>query len=214
MNCDRIARWYRWLEYVALVNFPQRCRRHYLNDVCDARRALLIGEGDGRFLRRLCQSNPDAEIDYVDLSEVMMRLARRRVASATQGMSLRFHRLDALNESLPRLSYDLIATHFFLDCFDQGEISILIRNIAVSASADARWIISEFRQPPQGVWKLIGGLLLRMMYWFFRWTTGLSANSIPEYQSVCEANGFFLARERIFMRGMLVAQLWKRRPGK
>ncbi|MGH7916200.1 MAG: class I SAM-dependent methyltransferase [Candidatus Binataceae bacterium] len=212
MNCDRIAPWYRWLEYLAFANFPQRCRRQYLNDVRNVHRALLIGEGDGRFLRRLYQSSPDAAIDYVDMSEVMARLAQRHGKYPAHGRSPRFHRLDALNEPLPRLSYDLIATHFFLDCFDQDEIPALIRNIATSASDDARWVVSEFQQPRWGIWKFIGGLLLPAMYWFFRWTTGLKASSLPEYRCAFEANRFFLKHERSFMRGLLVAQLWTRKP--
>ena len=47
MNCDRIARCYRWLEYLFFGRALER-RREYLDEVENARSVLILGD-DGRF---------------------------------------------------------------------------------------------------------------------------------------------------------------------
>ena len=43
MNCDRIARWYRWFEYAGFGRGLERRRQAFLNDIADARRVLALG---------------------------------------------------------------------------------------------------------------------------------------------------------------------------
>ncbi len=50
VNCDRIARWYRWIEYAGFGRALERRREAFLDDVSDARRVLALGDGDGRAL--------------------------------------------------------------------------------------------------------------------------------------------------------------------
>ena len=52
MNADRIARSYRWLEYAAFGVALERARFDFLRCAAEARRVLILGEGDGRFLAR------------------------------------------------------------------------------------------------------------------------------------------------------------------
>src|ERR1700742_2247424 len=79
MNCDRIARWYHAAELLAFGGALQACRTMYVSEVSDCRRALLCGDGDGRFLAKLLRSNSKVRVDVVDLSERMTALAERRV---------------------------------------------------------------------------------------------------------------------------------------
>ena len=79
MNADRIARLYRWIEYATFGNTLQQRRTAFLRDVADARRVLVLGDGDGRFLEKLVRQNPRAHIDYVELSGRMLELARGQI---------------------------------------------------------------------------------------------------------------------------------------
>ena len=57
---DHIARAYRWLEYISLGPLLSRTRNCYLELLQDRTRALILGDGDGRFTARLlAQSPPD-----------------------------------------------------------------------------------------------------------------------------------------------------------
>ena len=108
----------------------------------------MLGEGDGRFLERFLDQNPDATLDYVDSSAGMLSLARPRAGVHQARVS--FHHADVLAWTPLRDNYDLIVTHFFLDCFSQHDLAILIRAIAGHAS-QAKWIVSDFRQPRRGL---------------------------------------------------------------
>ena len=53
MSFDRLASHYQWIEAVAFGRDLQRARLAFLEELDSPRRALLAGEGDGRFLIEL-----------------------------------------------------------------------------------------------------------------------------------------------------------------
>ena len=115
MNCDRIARWYRWLEYAGFGRALERRREAFLNDLADVRRRRWE-MGTGRALAALVAAAPEARIDYVDVSKRMLQLARARAGTER----VKYIRDDALSAPLREAEYDLIVTHFFLDCLEEG----------------------------------------------------------------------------------------------
>ncbi len=206
MNCDGIARWYRWLEYAGFGGELERRRFQFLPDLYDARRALALGEGDGRFLARLAAQNPDAAIDYVDASARMLELARGRVGANR----VNFHQADVRLGALPGSAYDLIVTHFLLDCFEESDVRAVAARIADAARPGARWVVSEFRQPARGWRALWARLWLGLLYWFFRVTTGLETRRLVDYHPILERHGFRLERQKISRFGLLTSELWQR----
>ena len=197
MNCDPIARWYRWLEYAAFGRALERRRDAFLEHVADARSVLVLGDGDGRALAALLRANRTAVVDAIDLSARMLALARARAGPERVNYCLG----DALAMPFADAGYDLIVTHFFLDCFDEGELDTLAERIARAARPDARWVISEFRNP---------GLLVAILYVFFRITTGLRTQRLADYHPALQTCGFRLAREQRAWRGLLASELWVR----
>src|ERR1700692_4874059 len=97
MNCDRIASWYRWFEYLGFGRGLERRREAFLNDVADARRVLALGDGDGRALAALLAAAPHACVDYIDVSAHMLELARERAVSE----HVNYRREDARIARLP-----------------------------------------------------------------------------------------------------------------
>jgi ubiquinone/menaquinone biosynthesis C-methylase UbiE len=212
MNCDRIARWYRWLEYAAFGRALEQTRLEYLDETASARHSLVLGDGDGRFLAALASRNERSEIDAVDLSREMIRLADGRLkrAGTCSPQRVRLHHADALKCQLPAGRYDLIATHFFLDCFAPDETCKLISQIARAAAPDAKWLVSEFRHPESGFGRYRAGLMIWASYLFFRFATGLRTKTLPDYSRALVANGFRRCSYRMRSNGMLIAELWER----
>jgi len=205
VNCDPIARWYRWFEYLGFGRELERRRCAFLAQVADGRRILVLGEGDGRFLVRLVEQNRGASIDYVDLSSRMLALARARA-----GDSVTYHHGDARTIPLPTAAYDLIVTHFFLDCFNPADAEPLIERIAKAASPHARWLVSEFRQPEEGWQAAWARLWLWSLYRFFRLTTGLRTTVLIDHHPLLAHRGFRLVHQQSARFGLLVSELWSR----
>lgn len=201
MNCDPIARWYRWLEYGAFGRELEKCRNRFLDTLDMPRRVLMAGEGDGRFLQAFNRRYPGSRVDYFDASAQMLRLARRRTAASV----VRFHEADVRTVNFEIGTYDLIVTHFFLDCFSPGETEALVRRFSAAATCDARWLVSEFQCPRPWARYAVKGL-----YAFFRFTTGLTANQLPDFAPELVRQGFRLDRNRRSLSGLLSSELWRR----
>lgn len=213
MNCDRVARAYQAFEYFAFGGALQACRVMYLAEVADCRRALLCGDGDGRFLVELLRANHGACVDFVDLSAGMIDEAKRRIGAIdSQGATrTNFHVGDVRYfEPVGTTAYDLITAHFFLDCFDNDEVSIVARKLASVARTGAKLLLSDFRIPACGIARYIDGAIIRGLYGAFRLTTGLHVTRLPDYEGALERAGFRKERETLKIGGLLVASLWQK----
>lgn len=207
MNIGWIARGYRWIEYLAFGRALERCRFVHLEFLPNLHSILLLGEGDGRFLARLASLQPDACFDVVDNSHEMVALASSRL-TASQRIRVQFHALDARSAALPETSYDLVATNFVLDCFDEVEAARVVARVSNHVRSGGLWLVSEFQQPRGGIRHLHATLWIRAMYLFFRATTGLRVNRVPAYGLMLTDAGFKLARETRWRWGLIVSQLW------
>ncbi len=213
MNCDRIAPFYRSLEYLSFGGALQACRVMYLRDVLDCRRALLCGDGDGRFLAALLRANRGARVDFVDLSGGMISLARRRVEAMSSEAASRvnFHAGDVRQfDASDGAPYDLITAHFFLDCFDEADAAGVARRLARLAQPGAKLLLSDFRIPQRGIARYIAGAIVQGLYGAFRIMTGLRVTRLPNYESALERAGFRKQRETLKLGGLLVASLWQK----
>lgn len=197
---DCLAKPYRWLETLSFGPYLWCTRLTYLEALAPARRVLLAGEGDGRFLAELHRRFPEMEIHYLDSSPAMLAQAQARCAQA------RFH-LAALPEAtLPEAYFDAIVTHFFLDCFTAQSLPLVIERLAGAAAPKALWIVSDFQATPHR-W---GRLVVTLLYRCFRLLTGLEAQHLVDYRPYLVAAGFRRVAQRSRLSALLGAELWER----
>jgi len=201
MNCDLIAPHYWWIERLGMGRALERRRRWFLPEIGNARRALVLGDGDGRFLRELLRRNPVVRADYVDLSGRMLELARQKAGDER----VNYQRADALTTAFSPAEYDLIATHFFFDCFGPSELDTLIGRIADVAKPGAQWIVSEFRTS-----NIPARLLVSALYLFFGITTGLKTRKLADHRPILRSQGFRLIKASHARGALVVSELWER----
>ncbi len=204
-NFDALAPHYRWLEVVSFGPLLQWCRVALLPHMLAARRALVLGDGNGRFLAELLAANPVVVVDAVDISPAMVELARRRVGNAGR---VRFHAADARRAIFSPAGYDLIVTNFFLDCFPQQELEDLIPRLAAALEPRGRWAVADFRLPERGWPRWAGRAALAAMYAFFKLVTRLPAGRLVDPDPLLRQCGLTLDREDSRLRGFLSARLW------
>jgi ubiquinone/menaquinone biosynthesis C-methylase UbiE len=206
-NFDRVARPYRWLEYITFGPWLARCRNAQLARLTVARHALVLGDGDGRFLARLLAANPALTADVVDSSHAMLMLLDRRMHRSQIHQRIRLHHADALKWN-PTGSYDLIVSHFFLDCFFPHQLEQLFDSVLPHALPGAQWVVSEFAIPRNPFVAWFAHRIIRWLYRAFGWTTGLRVRTLPDYAASMLRRGLLPIHDRRYLAGLLSSQLW------
>jgi SAM-dependent methyltransferase len=213
-NFDRLARPYRWMELATFGPWLGRCRRAFLAETANRRHALILGDGDGRFTARLLAENSIIEIDAVDVSPAMLKALTRRAGRNVA--RVRTHLAEA-RQWRPDLSpdvvaknqpYDLIVTHFFLDCLTTEEVQSLASELRRAVAPSALWLVSEFAVPAGWFGRMLARPLISGLYLAFGWLTGLTVRTLPDYRSALGAAGFILLQRRTWLAGLLTAELW------
>jgi hypothetical protein len=208
-NFDHIARPYRLLEFITFGHTLERCRTHYLPRLLDHSHALILGDGDGRFLAALLVANPKLQADAVDTGATMLQLLRRRALAATPDADqrLRTHHTSALTFT-PSQPCDLVVTHFFLDCLTQPELDRLCQCLTPHLIPGALWLLSDFRIPPTGTMHWPARALVRSLYLGFRLLTGLRTTQLPDHAAALTAVGLTRIACRHLLGGLLTTELW------
>lgn len=204
---NRLAGIYRWMEGCSFGPWLWWCRCAFLDELTGRRRALVIGDGDGRFAARLLKANSEIEIDAVDASEAMLRALMRRAGADAE--RVRTTCTDARHWQPAASGYDLVVTHFFLDCLTTEEARALAGRVRRALTADAVWVVSEFAVPAGWMGRWVARPLIAGLYWVFGVLTGLRQRRLPDYDAALRAAGFAQERRRTWLRGLLASELWR-----
>lgn len=206
VNFDRLAPLYQTMERIFAGTKMQQCRMNFLHEIPSPRRILLAGEGHGRLLPACARAFPEARIVVVDSSERMLDIARKR----STGNNIDFVHADLLYWEPQQGGFDLIVTHFLLDCFAEDELALLIARLGLLAHPCAHWLLADFRVPDSGVAAMRARMILAMLYRFFRITCGISADSLASPDAALAEAGFSLHRQETSEWGLLKSEWWKR----
>jgi SAM-dependent methyltransferase len=208
-NFDHLAGIYRWLEWISFGPRLSWCRRAFLRLLPHCRRALILGDGDGRFTARLLAQNPALQVDAVDASPAMLSELLRR--AGPHACRVKTHLADARFWNPPRTGYDLVVTHFFLDCLTTAEVATLAARLQFYMRPGALWVLSDFAVPAGWLGPFVAQPLIAFLYWAFGLLTGLKIRRLPDYRHALAASGFALIRQQYRLAGLLVSEMWQLR---
>ncbi len=207
-NFNNLARIYRWMEMATFGPTLWHCRCYFLDEMRDRQRALVLGDGDGRFTARLLGSNSEIQVDAVDASPAMLKAFLRRAGEHARRIEVQCD--DIRLWSPKHEKYDLVVSHFFLDCLTSEEVGALAAKIQSCLTPDARWLISEFAIPDRGVGRVIARCLVKLLYFAFGSLTGLRVRQLPKHAESLARYGFIPHKQKILFFGILRAEIWLR----
>lgn len=208
---DWLAPHYAWVERLSYGGWLHRCRTALLGELTDARRVLILGEGDGRFLADLFNANSVATVDVIDASASMVALARQRFDRLPGAADrVTWHVADARRIDFPPATYDLIVTNFFLDCFPATELAPLIGRLARCLVPGGHWLVGDFALPPGRVRRAFARIALAGMYAFFVVGTGIPAVRLADPTPLLLTEGLRIERESRLFGGFLVSRFWRK----
>ncbi|GAA5117716.1 class I SAM-dependent methyltransferase [Luteolibacter yonseiensis] len=206
MNFDRIAPFYRAMEFLTAGGKLQKCRTAFLDEIPIPQRVLIAGEGHGRFLPECAAKFPDARITVLDSSGKMLDIARRR----TNSPQVEFVLADILDWDGPAGGYDLIVTNFFLDCFSADTLPTVISRLGDLATPRAHWLLADFQIASGKMPALRCRAILALLYAFFHFVCQLQASKLVPPDGLLSGNGFIRHRIRESDWGLLKSEWWHR----
>jgi ubiquinone/menaquinone biosynthesis C-methylase UbiE len=142
----------------------------------------------------------------------MTEHARRFVSTLPGGQGqVRFVCADAMTTSLPAAQYDGLVTAFFLDCFTDAELPVLVERLARCLKPDGVWIMADFNIPPRpAVARLHAKLIVSALTAAFRLLVGHRPRVLPQMDAVIQAAGFGVRCEWRARWGLLRAAVYQR----
>jgi ubiquinone/menaquinone biosynthesis C-methylase UbiE len=205
---DSVARVYRWAEYASLGRFLERTRTHFLPELHPCKRAMVLGDGDGRFLARWMAQDIELKAMALDTSAKMLDLLRKNCARAPNAAArLTLVKASAL-EMLPENETDIVVSHFFLDCLTQDEADTLVKNYAARLRPGTLWVVSDFALPHSAWLRPLAATYIRMLYLAFRVLTGLRVTRLPDVAHAMERAGFAQKARKEWLGGLIYTEIW------
>jgi len=201
---DLVAPIYPALERLVFGLRLTEARKAFFDRVLEADRVLLVGEGNGRFLKSLIGRERVGSVKIVEKSHAMIRLMKNRVGCPRK-VALEFIEADFLRCRL-REQFDCVVTHFFLDLFNPpGQLDI-INKLGEMTSENGTWINVDFTPP-----RALGGrVLMWLQYTFFRMVCGIEARRCFDESPMAAQNGWIALASLSFLGGLVVAKRYQK----
>ncbi|MCO8121922.1 class I SAM-dependent methyltransferase [Stieleria sp. TO1_6] len=207
---DRLAAPYRWLEYVAFGRRLQQARVALLSQLPPLRRAMFLGDGDGRLLQQFCRRQPQCQVTSIDQSRQMLRRQLARVERVGAAQRVRFECQNAARYEPPPGAFDLLVAPFFLDCFAESELQRLLPQWLAGLRDGGLFYFVDFTRPDRPKWRRAqADMYLAMMHQFFRWQTDLPNRELVKWDRLLDRQPLRMISTAKGLHPMLVSRLYQ-----
>jgi ubiquinone/menaquinone biosynthesis C-methylase UbiE len=209
---DRLAAWYEILEQLAFGDLLMQARVALLRQLPPLHHILVLGEGDGRFLKTFLTLQPHCQVVCLEQSSAMIAKASSRLNQAGLGSRVQFLHGDFVTYQFEKTPFDMIVTTFVLDMFDGVTLRELIGKFAASLKPKGYWYYADFQVPAKGFAKQRARAWLTLLYTFFRWQTDLPTRHLVDPRAILERYGLTLLAELDSSRELLATRLYQKSP--
>lgn len=190
---DRLAPIYNSLGGIVFGKTLKRAQEYFLSSISADDRVLILGGGSGGLLKSLLKQQPNVVIDYIDISEKMIQLARKKTKNPS---NVNF--IIGTEQNIPDRIYQIVITNFYLDLFSNNTLQLVVLKIKTHLQPNAQWLVTDF-VGEKGWHKT----MLWIMYRFFRTATGIEARSLPHWEKHIELAGLSEIDAKVFFNGFI-----------
>jgi tRNA (cmo5U34)-methyltransferase len=169
---NRLAPFYTLLTRIVFGKVLRLAQEHFIASIYPGDHVLILGGGSGELLKALLKQQPRITIDYIDISEKMIQLARRKTKNPS---TVNF--IIGTEQDIPNQTYAVVITNFYLDLFSDNTLQRVIQKIKIHLSPGGQWLVTDFVAKKQ--WHKV---MLWGMYRFFRIVASIEARSLPHWE--------------------------------
>jgi ubiquinone/menaquinone biosynthesis C-methylase UbiE len=192
---DRIAFIYDFLARLIFGSSIIASQEFFLDRIQDRSKVLILGGGSGWLLSDLLELRPVCEVWYIEASEKMITMARKKIRA-----SYTVHFIHGTQDDIPASAcFDVVITNFYLDLFTDKGLENVVDKIRNSADSKATWIVTDFVDGNKSWQKL----MLLMMYGFFRKTAKIESERLPQWEAAVERSTSKKIDDKYFYGGFI-----------
>ena len=192
-NFDSVAPFY---DFLVKLTFGQRiwqAQRAHLNEIQKNSSVLVLGGGTGKILNWL---PANCNVTYLELSSKMIERANR------------MGKAEFINEDFRTYlfikKFDWVICPFFLDCFEEEDLKMVLEKIREVMGHGAGLIITDFQITN---WRQ--KLLTKLMIQFFRWTSNLPTKRLLPIQTLVREGDLNLIKSRSFHNDFIFSDIYE-----
>lgn len=167
---------------------------------------LIIGGGTGKFLTEIVSSIKFNELIYIDISPGMIKSARKKIVKNSPDQLSNIEFICGGINNLPKKDYDLVITHYFLDCLTPESYLKIVEELKNSLKPTGLWSMVDFYNTNQDPLKK---RFISLLYRFFHITCNLPSIQLTDFDSWFNKNMNRLNRKE-FIGGLLKSTLYKK----
>ena len=201
-NFDRIAPLYDFLTRVIFGKSIMRSQTYFFNCIRPNSKILIIGGGTGKVLNHLDSLAIPLSVTYIERSQVMLEKSEMHEPF----LNLQVEFILGNETSIPVQKYDLVLTAFFLDVFKENHLTKVVKILSEVLEPKGQWVVTDFMKTSV-IWQRI---LVRLMYFFFRITTGLEGDKLLDFKTYLNDLGFTSIQEKAFYHNMIKSTVYQR----
>lgn len=182
---DRIVFLYDSLARLVFDNQIHNSQIHFIDTIEKQDKVLVIGGGTGKLLESIPECR---KLVFVEKSSKMLGRAKKRSSvKAIDFIHSDFFEFDS------SYKFDVIICPFFLDCFNESNLDLVIKRIKSMLNDGGSLLIADFTTR-------ISFVLSSTMHVFFRLIANLEARKLLDIHSFILNNRFFVVSEGFFYR--------------
>jgi tRNA (cmo5U34)-methyltransferase len=208
-NFSSISKFYDALGFLVFGNALKKSQLYFMNKIPPHSKVLVVGGGTGWFLEELVKITSLQKVVYVEASIQMMKLSQQRIAAINPRTELAF-----INSPIETISldekFDVIITNYFLDLFREDQSASIAAHLLLTLNSKGIWMVTDFKVNPKFIHKIWQKALLRIMYLFFRYTSGIEANRLPDLPLIFKQLNLKKIYSEEFFSGMMESAVYKK----
>ncbi len=207
---NKIAPFYHVVSMIFSLNRIRKSQMWLLSQNMKFSKALIVGGGDGEFLLEAMKKGLSEQYYYIDISDAMIKLAQRKIEKRLPLSLKSVIFICGSYQDIPyNQKFDLIITPYFLDCFSNDELSLVIAKLYAHLTNEGTWFFTDFNIPENKTRSYIFKNIIQLLYRIINVFCDLGVNRLPDFKKEFHKYKFTLLQEQYFLGGLLVSRIYK-----